>query len=76
MKKAFSFVESLDEKLIDFLGFPELKVFSDCVEVYFTTSKVIGYFDDLRLSEADAYRIFAEDNSICVVYIFLNNDDK
>lgn len=82
MKKAFKFVESLDERFFSILGLPQFKITSDFTEVYFTTFNSITSLDFpsldfLRVSEADDFRLFPlSEGSLCLVYTFYSDTEN
>ena len=69
MKKAFDFISSLSESTLDLLGYPTVKMHSDCCAVVFkvySTIRTLSVFEN----NADELRLYSEDGAIMVVFTF------
>lgn len=76
MKKAFEFIQSLQSPFFELMGYPTIKMFSDCTEVYFDCKSVIRDLELFELSGYDEMRFFAANDCITFVYTFYNEEEE
>ena len=71
--KAVDFISQLTPLFFDLLGYPQIEVHSDYVDVRFKTSNTIRDLNLLKYT-CDELRIFADGSDVVIVYTF-NSDD-
>lgn len=76
MKKAFEFIQSLQSPFFELMGYPTIKMFSDCTEVYFDCKSVVRDLEIFEISGYDGMRFFAADGCITFVYTFYNEEEE
>ena len=67
MKKVFDFISGLKPSFYSQFGYPTIKIYSECAEVYFDSGKTLRDVSLLQIP-ADEFRMFP--NGECITYVF------
>lgn len=74
LKKATEFIGQLKAIHYDLLGYPTIKMYSDYVDVSFTTRKTIRTLDVLKFS-CDEFRMYVDESVLVLEYTFTDDED-
>lgn len=73
-EKAIGFVSQLTTLQLDLLGYPIFETHSDYVDIRFCVRNTIRDFDVIKLS-CDEFRMFADGDTLILVYTFFSGNE-